>query len=384
MNQPTKGTAVRLPLDLHTLISDAAVENNRSRHAEMLHRLASSFEELPCLDTDVVVEILSNAAVDAMTKVFTTCFTQLEERVAAMLDKQFKAVELSYVTELKVDASEADIEALRVGLKAEGAYDQLSKLWEGVEYRKFDFPGRPATASPTGRLSDTDPELQDLPAVSGFSSLVAAFKARGCMCGGGLTGEEDLKAFQERVLGKPFHTGGFTGLPAGELPQILARGERVATTDSITFGRYSSGPLTGQTWVITGSLESMTRDRAREIIMELGGTVAGAVDGKTHALLWGPGAGSKKTRAEQLGVQQYTERQFVELIRSHGVDMPVPKDEPAPDAVWLENTHVRPVAKDRVVEVRVRDGQTMIGRAGEFAWHPTVGDGVITHWRLAE
>lgn len=90
---------------------------------------------------------------------------------------------------------------------------------------------------------------------------------------------------------------------------------------------WMTRPLHGQEWVITGSLETMTRDRAREILMALGATVSGAVTQKTFALVWGPGAGSKKTLAQKFGTQQLNETQFVKFIRRHGVDMPLPKGE---------------------------------------------------------
>lgn len=124
-------------------------------------------------------------------------------------------------------------------------------------------------------------------------------------------------------------------------------------------------PFTGQNWVITGSLESMTRDRAREIIMDLGGGVAGSVDRNTHAVVWGPGAGSKKSRAEQLGVQQYSERQFIDLIRSHGVDMPQVQDP------WNRSPGVMPDTDGRLVDVQFADGGHFFRKpAHELSWAP--------------
>ncbi len=61
-------------------------------------------------------------------------------------------------------------------------------------------------------------------------------------------------------------------------------------------------PLAGQTWVVTGKLESATRDEVKEQLEGLGARVSGSVSGKTTCVIAGPGAGSKLTKAEQLGV----------------------------------------------------------------------------------
>lgn len=71
-------------------------------------------------------------------------------------------------------------------------------------------------------------------------------------------------------------------------------------------------PLNGQTWVLTGSLETLTRDQAKVILESLGAKVAGSVSKKTHCVVAGPGAGSKLTKAESLGVEVLDEKTFVE------------------------------------------------------------------------
>jgi len=74
-------------------------------------------------------------------------------------------------------------------------------------------------------------------------------------------------------------------------------------------------PLLGQTWVITGTLEQMTRDQAKERLLALGAKVSGSVSGKTHALVAGPGAGSKLAKAEQLGVPVLDEAAFLQQLQ---------------------------------------------------------------------
>ena len=71
-------------------------------------------------------------------------------------------------------------------------------------------------------------------------------------------------------------------------------------------------PLNGQTWVLTGSLETLTRDQAKVILESLGAKVAGSVSKKTHCVVAGPGAGSKLTKAESLGVEVLDEKSFLE------------------------------------------------------------------------
>ncbi|SDT97130.1 NAD-dependent DNA ligase LigA [Halopseudomonas salegens] len=78
-------------------------------------------------------------------------------------------------------------------------------------------------------------------------------------------------------------------------------------------------PLTGQTWVLTGTLETFSRDVAKEHLESLGAKVAGSVSAKTHCLVAGPGAGSKLTKAEQLGVTVWDEAKLLDMLREQGI-----------------------------------------------------------------
>ncbi|MGG2396157.1 NAD-dependent DNA ligase LigA [Pseudomonas sp. SH1-B] len=79
-------------------------------------------------------------------------------------------------------------------------------------------------------------------------------------------------------------------------------------------------PLAGQTWVLTGTLEVMSRDVAKEKLESLGAKVAGSVSAKTHCVVAGPGAGSKLAKASELGVRVLDEAQFLEQLKTYGIE----------------------------------------------------------------
>lgn len=78
-------------------------------------------------------------------------------------------------------------------------------------------------------------------------------------------------------------------------------------------------PLAGQTWVLTGSLELMSRDVAKEKLESLGAKVSGSVSAKTHTVVAGPGAGSKLTKANELGLKVLDEEAFVGFLKKHDI-----------------------------------------------------------------
>jgi DNA ligase (NAD+) len=77
-------------------------------------------------------------------------------------------------------------------------------------------------------------------------------------------------------------------------------------------------PLAGQTWVVTGKLESMSRDEAKERLRALGAKVAGSVSAKTSCVVAGPGAGSKLSKAQELGVEVVDEDALLALLAKQG------------------------------------------------------------------
>lgn len=77
------------------------------------------------------------------------------------------------------------------------------------------------------------------------------------------------------------------------------------------------GPLSGKTFVLTGTLASMTREAAQAALERLGAKVSGSVSRKTTCLVAGEDAGSKLEKARQLGVETLDEQAFLALIMKH-------------------------------------------------------------------
>ena len=78
--------------------------------------------------------------------------------------------------------------------------------------------------------------------------------------------------------------------------------------------RVSDGILSGKTVVVTGTLETLSRKEAENLIVSLGGTAASSVSKKTAFVVAGEAAGSKLTKAQQLGIEVLTETEFLQRI----------------------------------------------------------------------
>ena len=78
--------------------------------------------------------------------------------------------------------------------------------------------------------------------------------------------------------------------------------------------RLATGRLVGTTWVLTGTLSSLTREEAKEKIRALGGEVSESVSRKTQYVVVGADPGSKADKARKLGVKILEEEEFLKMI----------------------------------------------------------------------
>ncbi|MDQ2825190.1 MAG: hypothetical protein M3R29_07065, partial [Verrucomicrobiota bacterium] len=85
-------------------------------------------------------------------------------------------------------------------------------------------------------------------------------------------------------------------------------------SEKISVAKASELPLSGKTFVLTGTLPSMTREEAAEKIESLGGHVTGSVSKKTDYVLAGEAAGSKLDKARELGVRIIDEAEFRKML----------------------------------------------------------------------
>lgn len=163
-----------------------------------------------------------------------------------------------------------------------------------------------------------------------------------------------LEAFKDTP---GFHTGGFVTslkLEPNEVPAVISSGRDLPVKmvptrygqschlvqhltipgdrewgDAVELAGARLGtaqPLKGQQWVITGELATMTRDQACSHLMVLGAMISIDVRKKTTAVLIGTGAFAEKVdAAEALCIPQWSERQFLHLLKGCGLDVEIPK-----------------------------------------------------------
>lgn len=86
-----------------------------------------------------------------------------------------------------------------------------------------------------------------------------------------------------------------------------------------------SGPLAGLTVVVTGTIDGYTREGAKEAVIAAGAKASSSVSAKTHYVVAGPGAGSKLTKAEQLGIPVISADAFDAFLRGEIVPPDVAK-----------------------------------------------------------
>jgi len=76
----------------------------------------------------------------------------------------------------------------------------------------------------------------------------------------------------------------------------------------------------GQAWCVTGSFENFQpRDKAMDLIVRHGGRKVTSISSKTTHLLYGEEAGSKLSKAEDLGIQLVNEKEFIDLLKNDSI-----------------------------------------------------------------
>lgn len=129
-----------------------------------------------------------------------------------------------------------------------------------------------------------------------------------------------LDAVRNAPVWKLKQVDGIGDIMADEIASFFADAHNMAVLDKL-LGQITVresepvqtapvGPLAGKKVVLTGTLTKYTRDAAREILERLGATVTGSVSAKTDIVLAGADAGSKLTKAEQLGITIWSEADF--------------------------------------------------------------------------
>jgi DNA ligase (NAD+) len=144
----------------------------------------------------------------------------------------------------------------------------------------------------------------------GAAALAGAFGSMAAICAASV---EQLQAVDD--VGPVVAASVRTWLDAAANQHLIDRlGQAGVDLTAPLAAAGAPGPLSGQTWVITGTLDGMTRDEAQAALERLGAKVAGSVSKKTTALLAGRDAGSKLEKARTLGVREVGEEEFRAII----------------------------------------------------------------------
>ena len=200
------------------------------------------------------------------------------------------------VANILVAEAEWDVETIKSYLT--GVRDYIDKLLKEIENSKNNDPVRLLTGlairnvgkSTAREIMRHFDNLMDLTKVTkdGFLQIPDI----------GETTAEDLYEF--------FH----------EQPnlEILGRMKELGLNMTVVKDETSSDKLSGMTIVVTGTLPTLGRKEAEELIVKNGGKASGSVSKKTSLVLAGEAAGSKLTKANELGIRVIDEKEFLQMI----------------------------------------------------------------------
>ncbi len=125
------------------------------------------------------------------------------------------------------------------------------------------------------------------------------------------TSPEEISAVEN--FGDVLANNIFTALHEPHMTELIERLKSYGV-NTVYQSDVKSDKLAGLTFVITGTLPDMTRDEAKTLIEQNGGKCSGSVSRKTSYVLAGEEAGSKLTKAQQLGVTVISQQQLIEMI----------------------------------------------------------------------
>lgn len=125
------------------------------------------------------------------------------------------------------------------------------------------------------------------------------------------TSSEEISAVEN--FGDILANNIFTALHEPHMTELIERLKSYGV-NTVYQSDVKSDKLAGLTFVITGTLPDMTRDEAKTLIEQNGGKCSGSVSKKTSYVLAGEEAGSKLTKAQQLGVTVIRQQQLIEMI----------------------------------------------------------------------
>ena len=103
---------------------------------------------------------------------------------------------------------------------------------------------------------------------------------------------------------------------AKENLEFIKRLQKVGVAIHDTKYKIRDTRLAGKTFVLTGTLDSMSRDEAKRRIRNLGGEISDGVSKKTSYVVSGKEPGSKLEKAKKLGIQTLLEQEFTKMIKS--------------------------------------------------------------------
>ncbi len=131
-----------------------------------------------------------------------------------------------------------------------------------------------------------------------------------------------LHKFREAALEDLKATYGIGEVVAKSIAEYLARPAHQHMIDrmlelgvSVSAHAKTGGPLSGQTFVFTGSLTSMPRGEAWDAVRKLGGDISETIGKRISYVVVGEDAGSKKAKAEKIGVKTLTEAEFLAILQ---------------------------------------------------------------------